>query len=78
MIVQRQERNLETSVNKLLSAGSRMSVFASGALEDEVCWFKLHPPDPIGFMESIDYAAAEMDARCAKPRPKEAFSPGIS
>jgi hypothetical protein len=29
-------------------------------------------------MESIDYAAAEMDARCAKPRPKEAFSPGIS
>src|SRR3984893_14956617 len=21
--------------------------------QDEVCWFKLHPPDPIGFMESI-------------------------
>jgi hypothetical protein len=22
--------------------------------QDEVCGFKLHPPDPIGFMESID------------------------
>jgi hypothetical protein len=21
--------------------------------QDEVCGFKLHPPDPIGFMESI-------------------------
>ena len=53
MIVQRQERNLETSVNKLLSAGSRMSVFASGAFEDEVREFKLHATDPIGFMETI-------------------------
>jgi hypothetical protein len=26
--------------------------------EDEVCGFKLHPPDPIGFMESIDYNGA--------------------
>jgi hypothetical protein len=31
MIVQREERSLETSVNKLLFAGSRMSVFPSGA-----------------------------------------------
>jgi len=30
MIVQREERNPETSVNKLLFAGSRMSVFPSG------------------------------------------------
>jgi hypothetical protein len=26
--------------------------------QDEVCEFKLHPPDPIGFLESIYYAAA--------------------
>jgi hypothetical protein len=31
MIVQREERSLETSVNKLLSAGSRMSVVPFGA-----------------------------------------------
>ena len=24
--------------------------------QDEVCEFKLHPPDPIGFMEPIDYS----------------------
>ena len=32
MIVQRWERGPETSVNKLLFAGSRMSVFPSGAV----------------------------------------------
>jgi hypothetical protein len=32
MIVQREERNPETSVNKLLFAGSRISVFPSGAV----------------------------------------------
>jgi hypothetical protein len=26
---------------------------ASRLLQDEVCGFKLNPPDPIGFMESI-------------------------
>src|SRR6202040_4397055 len=25
--------------------------------QDEICGFKLHPPDPIGFMESIYHSA---------------------
>jgi hypothetical protein len=24
--------------------------------QDEVCGFKLHPPDPMGFMDSIDWS----------------------
>jgi hypothetical protein len=42
--------------------------------QDEVCEFKLHPPDPIGFMESIEYPSASL-SKCSNlfalgPRPQ--------